>query len=309
MKIALVYNPIAGRGRAAQVAGQIVSGLRAAGADVEPVESRRAGHIETLAREKGAQVDRVLVLGGDGSLREAAMGLLALPAAGRPELGILPFGTGNVVAREVGLPLNPLSAAMALGTAGARDWDVGYASLDGGDEQPFLAMAGLGYDAGVAAGIAAARDTERGSRWYRRSADALYVAHGMRGLFAWNQARFRTLVDGADLGRRGVAAVVSNVRTYAKGMNLSPAADPGDGLLDLHLRSNATPVAGGLALLYAQFRASPPAWVAASSLGTRFEFEGVGPEGVPVQLDGDALGTAKHVALRIETGQLRIAAP
>lgn len=103
----MLFNPIAGRGRAVQVASSVVARLKALGHGAEERRSERAGHIRVLAAEVAGEVDRVLVLGGDGSLREAAAGLLELDPSARPELGVLPFGTGNVVARELGLPLDP----------------------------------------------------------------------------------------------------------------------------------------------------------------------------------------------------------
>ena len=73
----MLFNPIAGRGRAVQVAGAVCARLTALGHEATEQRSERAGHIEALAEELADRVDRVLVLGGDGSLREAAAGLAA----------------------------------------------------------------------------------------------------------------------------------------------------------------------------------------------------------------------------------------
>lgn len=305
---ALLYNPIAGRGRAATVAGAVSDRLRELGHTVREGRSERAGHIREMSRALACDVGRVLVLGGDGSLREAVSGILELDSDERPELGVLPFGSGNVVARELGLPLDPLEAADVIAVSDAVLWDVGLVAADGGAWEPFLAMLGVGFDAAIAERVDRVRRTRWGSRAYRASADLLYVAIGISQLFVPRQPRFSVAVEGEPVVARAVAAVISNTRTYAKGMSLSPGARPDDGLLDLHVRHAASFIAGARAMLAAQFLRESPHWVAQAFDGTSARTTAVGQRPVPWQLDGDAMGRAHSLSVRVDRLAIRLIA-
>lgn len=304
---ALLYNPIAGRGAASRVARTIHELLVDLGQTVTEGPSERAGHIEEMSAQLGREVDRVLVLGGDGSLREAAAGLLSLPVDERAELGVLPFGSGNVVARELGLPLDPVAAGREIVSAKAGPFDVAYAAFEDRPREVFLAMAGVGYDASIAAGIARARATKFGAGWYRRSADSLYGLLATREMLRLSCPRMSISVDGEPVQARAVAAIVSNVETYAKGMAMSPGARADDGRLDLHVRHSRWPWATLTAHLQAQRRRPSPHWAARLYSGETAVLEAAS-DGAPffLQLDGDALGLVRRVELSVERGALAI---
>ncbi len=303
----MLFNPIAGQGRAVQVAGSVCERLQALGHASFERRSERAGHIRELAAEVAGEVERVLVLGGDGSLREAAAGLLELDARDRPELGVLPFGTGNVVARELGLPLDPVAAIDVIAAAGAVEWDVGRARADGGAEEVFLAMAGFGFDAGISARIDAARGSRMGARWYRWSANSLYGWCGVRELFRLAPPRFEVSVEGQPAGRRAVSAVISNTRTYGKSMWLSPGARPDDGRLDVHVRERANPLVGAAVLALAQLQRPISSRLATDTPGASVRIGSVpGQPPVAWQLDGDRMGEAREVELELVASALRL---
>ena len=307
LKYALLFNPIAGRGAAVAIATEVADLLGRAGHDVAMGRSERAGHIEEMGREHGATADRILVLGGDGSLREAAKGLLQLPQDQRAALAVLPFGSGNVVARELQLSLDPVQAARTVMDLEPISLDVGYAAADGRAAEPFLAMAGAGFDAAVAAGIARMRARTFGARWYRRGADSLYAALATREMLRFRTPRFDVALAGETVAARATAAIVSNVETYAKGMTMSPGARADDGLLDLHVRRSQAPWSTAVAHLQAQRRRPAPHWAvapfkAASAILTASE----GSAPFPWQLDGDAMGTSRRIELSVERGALRV---
>ncbi|MFT6109330.1 MAG: diacylglycerol kinase (ATP) [Planctomycetota bacterium] len=304
VRYSVIYNPVAGSGRSVGVAATVGEMLEARGHSVELMASERPGHIAALSAQTDA--DRVLVLGGDGSLREAAAGLLSRTGS-LPELGILPFGTGNVVARELGLPLNPERAAEVMERSAAVAFDVGWASVEGQSPEVFLAMLGVGYDAAVAMRIGKARATRLGGALYKRSAGALYAAAGLRELCALSPPRFRVSMDGEEVGARAVAAVLSNTETYGKGMAMSPGASAADGLFDLHLRSSASPLVEAVALASAQFRRSGPAWACQRSQGRGAVLTAIDPSRpVAWQLDGDPLGAADEITVTMQAGALRL---
>ncbi len=304
MQYSVLFNPIAGRGRAGAVAESVQRLLEEQGHRVTLRASERAGHIAELA--EFADADRVLVLGGDGSLREAAGGLLRR-ADDPPELGILPFGTGNVVARELGLPLDPIAAAVEMEASDATPFDVGFAQCDDAEPEAFLAMLGIGYDAAVAGRIGRSRATALGGAVYKRSAGLLYGAAGLRELMAFKPPRFDVQTGGQPVMESVAAAVLSNTETYGKGMAMSPGASATDGLFHLHLRVSAAPWTGALALVAAQFRRSAPGWAVSQEVGDGFEF--VAADGAAPflwQLDGDPLGSARRIAATMRPGALRL---
>ncbi|MEC8493993.1 MAG: diacylglycerol kinase family protein [Planctomycetota bacterium] len=309
MRYALLYNPIAGRGRAATAAAEAIALLESAGHQVREGRSKRAGHIAEMSAALAEDVDRLLALGGDGSLREAAAGLLASGEAGRVALGVLPLGTGNVVAREAGLPLDPVAAARGLDRAEEWRIDVGWARAEGGSEaELFLAMAGFGYDAAVAERVDRARSVAGsfGARWYRRSADTLYGCIAASEMVRPRPARFAVEIDGVEASPSAAALVASNVCTYGKGMEMVPGAAADDGVLGYQLRERGAPWATAASLVAAQLRLTPPRWAARTGEARCVTVRTQGGPSFPWQLDGDPMGRAASVELRLEPGALTL---
>ncbi|MEA3165532.1 MAG: hypothetical protein QOJ26_389, partial [Thermoplasmata archaeon] len=97
----LIHNPVSGSARGGLLLRKAENLLALKGVPVEAVATERAGHATELARDLAKQGHKtILVLGGDGTLSEAANGILALPKAQRPTLGFLPGGTGNDFLRD-----------------------------------------------------------------------------------------------------------------------------------------------------------------------------------------------------------------
>lgn len=308
MRYALLYNPVAGRGRAVQVAKEATRRLQDAGHSVVDGRSQYAGHMEALGAELGAGVDRLLVLGGDGSLRETVKGLLAMDRGDRPAVGALPFGNGNVMAREAGLSMDTLGALDGLMGGAECDIDLGFAAPDGAAEEPFLAMVGAGYDAAVADGIDRARRTRLGGALYRWNADIIYGALGLREMVRLRPPRFGVDVDGETLAERAAAAVVTSVWTYGKGMSMAPKSAWDDGLLGVHVRSGIAPWKTGRALWAAQRGRPAPGWAASNAAGRLVTLRGDRGSSFPWQIDGDAMGRTTSVAIRVEARSLRFLA-
>jgi diacylglycerol kinase family enzyme len=147
--IHLIYNPVAGRLQRGDGAlmGRVRESLQAAGHAVRLLATSQPGEATTLARqavESGA--DLVLVGGGDGTLNEALQGV----AHSETPLAVLPFGTANVLACELGLPREPEKVAAEI--AGLTPERVSVGFLHTPDEaRYFLLMAGVGLDAHIVA--------------------------------------------------------------------------------------------------------------------------------------------------------------
>ncbi|MEL6431225.1 MAG: diacylglycerol kinase family protein [Planctomycetota bacterium] len=310
MEYAVLYNPVAGRGRAVPLAEEARAFLEARGHVVHDARSERAGHVEELAAAFGPRVDRVLVLGGDGSLREAAAGLVGRDGTRprpRAALGVLPMGSGNVVARELGLPLEPRAALEAIEGGGERPFDLGVADTADGPE-PFLAMCGVGFDAEVAAAVDRTRRGRWGGRLYRRSGDLVYGAVGLCRLAFGRREPLGVELDGDALAGDVASLVVCNARVYGKGMVLTPDAVPDDGVLDVHLQRARSAWGMATTLVQAQRRRPIPAWAAEARRAHSVRIRTRGVRECAWQLDGDPMGGAAALDLRIVPGALRLLA-
>jgi len=186
------------------------------------------GHATDLAREAAETgVDVVLAVGGDGTANEVAKGLLHTETA----LGLVPVGSGNGLARTLGIPLQPKRAVRALAGGLVLPMDVGL--LNG---QPFLNVAGAGLDALVGADFHA-----HGQRGGRRGL-LTYVRLTLLRTFTYEAQPWRLEADGEVLEKRALVVAFVNGRQYGGGAVLAPRALLDDGLVDVILIEDANPV-------------------------------------------------------------------
>jgi diacylglycerol kinase (ATP) len=211
----LIFNPAAGRQRATAVVERVRRELAARGIDAEPRPTATAGHATTLAAEaarEGAEV--VFAYGGDGTLREAARGLLGTAVP----LGPLAGGTTNVLVRALGLSRDPLTAARQQATAEPCAMDVG---LCGGE--PFLMMVSGGLDARIL--------KRQSPRWKARLGPAAVALGGVGQWWSYPYPALEVEADGERLS--GSLVAVCNIPLYGGSFRMAPGARLDDGLLDL----------------------------------------------------------------------------
>jgi YegS/Rv2252/BmrU family lipid kinase len=206
---------------------RIERAMRAAGAKFDLAETTGPGHALGLARDAAhAGVERIICAGGDGTVHEAANGLLQGPrgedGATRTALGTIPIGTGNDFAKLLGVfKLPPETAAMRMAHAEPRRFDVGRVI-----GEHFVNSLGIGFDA------EAVRQSNKITR--------------LKGIAVYLVAVYKTFV----LFRAPVLEVKSEVHSETGpmmmlecsigvsaggGFYLTPQADPSDGLLDICL--------------------------------------------------------------------------
>jgi YegS/Rv2252/BmrU family lipid kinase len=178
------------------------------------------GDAEALAGELAAEVDVLLVFGGDGTVHEVVNGLPLPAAQDGPAVGLLPAGTGNDLARALGLPPEPVAAALALVDGRPRPVDL----LDCGDRRAAN---------GINAGFAAAATEVLSRRAKRMLGPAAYVVGGLRAGLRPPAWPARVEVDGRVVDGEALAVVVGNGGSFGGGQWLLPDADLGDGLLDV----------------------------------------------------------------------------
>jgi diacylglycerol kinase (ATP) len=148
-KAFLIYNPASGRRKAkrAQDIARVIQTFRAAGVEVEAAATTHAGSAIQQAREgANAGFDTVIACGGDGTVNEALNGVLGTDVA----LGVVPLGSGNLLASDLRLPGDPVAAAQALLSFTPRQFRPGtVTSLRNGapDKRCFIVAAGVGSDA------------------------------------------------------------------------------------------------------------------------------------------------------------------
>jgi YegS/Rv2252/BmrU family lipid kinase len=176
------------------------------------------GDAETLAAELAPEVDVLLVFGGDGTVHEVANGL---PLGGDgPPVALLPGGTGNDLARAIGIPPDPVAAATELVDARPRRLDM----LDCGPRRAAN---------GINAGFAAAATDVLSRRVKLVLGPAAYVVGGIRAGIDPPTWPARVEVDGTVVEGEALAVVVGNGGSFGGGRWLIPDADLADGLLDV----------------------------------------------------------------------------
>lgn len=187
-------------------------------------ETTAPGHAQELAREAGAQgVERIVVVGGDGTLHEVVNGL-DLSAA--PILGLVPAGTGNDLARSLDIPLEAEEAIDVLLTGEAHPIDVMIVSVDGTTEVATNAACG-GFGGEVNARIT----QELKDKW----GPLAYVKASLDTMREIPQYRVHLELDGRDTVEITVhSLVVANGAYAAHGVCVAPGARPDDGLLQVH---------------------------------------------------------------------------
>jgi YegS/Rv2252/BmrU family lipid kinase len=190
------------------------------------VTKARGDARELAADAAAAGYDAVLSIGGDGTANEVAWGLIGSKTA----LGLVPMGSGNGLARTLGIPLRPEQAVETLARAVPRRMDVGMVN-----GRPFLNVAGAGFDAEIGADFHA-----HGLRGGRRGVFT-YVRLSLRRTWSYRAEQWSLHADdGAFEGRALVVAFV-NGRQYGGGAIMAPGARLDDGLLDVVVIEDAPP--------------------------------------------------------------------
>ncbi len=218
MRLQLVVNPHAGRGRCARALPAVEQALRTEH-DVLVTPTRSLQHGETLAAEAVADDRVVVAMGGDGTVGRVAG---AVSAAGGV-LGVVPGGRGNDLGRKIGLPKDPVEAARLLGSCVEQATDLGVV-LSGGAEIAFLGIASVGFDSAV---------QERALVTRLPLGQAIYLYATLREVLPWRHATFTGRLDESLLSVHGWAVAVANSGLYGGGMRLAPDASLTDGLLDV----------------------------------------------------------------------------
>lgn len=315
-KAALVYNPIKVDADALRATVERLS-TEAGWSEplfYETTVDDLGDDVTRQALEEG--VDAVLVAGGDGTVRAVSE---AMTGSGVP-LTIVPSGTGNLLARNLRLPLDGSDAMVRATFDGERlTMDVGWAALRRADgttaEHAFVVMGGIGLDAAMIANTSPQLKKTVG--W------VAYVDGAARSLASAKPFRVMYQLDGSRLHSARVQSVLfANCGSLPAGLELIPEASVADGALDIVIFQPKGPlgwifvwrrVAWDNSFLR-RFRAGRRVLALRTkdnavrySRGTGIEIATA--DATPVQLDGDEFGEAVHVRTRVDAGSLLITVP
>ena len=287
MRLRLIFNPAAGRGRARRHVREAEEHLRSLGAQVETVASASPDDLTRLAAEGSrGDFDRVVVCGGDGTLHRAVRDF----DLARTPLALLPLGSGDDFAKVCGIPRNLRAACEAAVRGTVREVDVAHAN-----GIRYMGVAGLGFDSEVA------QYANENAKFLRGSAVYLYAI--LRVLPRFTPHRVR--ID----GRRDeeiMFATVGNSRQYGGGIRINPAAEIDDDQLDLCIvhRTSRFQLLKTLPLAYSG--AHVRSKFVETGRSREFHFESERP--MDVYADGERV-TTTPVSFGLAEGKLRMVVP
>ncbi|MFS3130372.1 diacylglycerol kinase [Nocardioides sp. Bht2] len=216
-EVAVLVNPTAGKGRAAQLAPGIFARFEAAGLQVRKLVGRDGDDAEQLARAAVRDgVSALVAVGGDG------LAHLATQAVAETEtpLGIIPVGTGNDIARYLALPRTDLAAAVDVIVAGrTRTLDLARSG-----SRYFVTVLAAGFDAIV-------NERANAMRWPR--GQMRYNLATVAELRSFEPLPYVLELDGERVETRATLVAVGNGSSFGGGLRITEGARLDDGLLDV----------------------------------------------------------------------------
>jgi diacylglycerol kinase (ATP) len=217
VKLTILFNPAAGRGKARRLLGQALEVLRQGGMEPQVRESRDAQHLVGLARQAVAEDPQMVVsAGGDGTHHGVLNGIFG----SKVSLGMIPLGTGNDFGAALGIPAEPRAAASILLAGSTRQIDVARVG-----PRVYGCVAGVGFDS-----VVTRFANERVRRLRGRLAYAWAI---LRCLKRFRSEPLELRSEVRDFSGPMMFAVVGNHSTYGGGVRIAPRARIDDGLLDV----------------------------------------------------------------------------
>ena len=220
----IIVNPVSGGGRALRAESLVASYFAAQGRNVQFVHSRSSVDIREQAAKAAAEGYRyVVTLGGDGAFHHLVEGILGTDAI----VGFLPAGNGNDIARDLGIPGDPVSAAEVFLKSRPRAVDLIRVRFSDGRVAHFMGAGGMGLDA-EAAHLA-------NTRFKSWPGVTRYLAGTIWTFFREPAFELNAEMDGTRWAGRALFAAVANGTSYGSGVRIAPDAKMDDGWLDVVL--------------------------------------------------------------------------
>mgnify|MGYP000128966127 CR=1 FL=1 len=214
-KILFIINPIAGGRSKLNFKNAVDRNLDKTLFDPEFVFSENIGHAKILAfkgLEDGFKL--IVAVGGDGTVNEVATAVMGSEAI----LGIVPFGSGNGLARHLDIPMNIDKAIRLL-----NDYNIKMIDTASLNDKKFFNMSGVGFDAHISLQFAALKG--RGFQGY--------ITTTLKELSSFKSSAYSITIDGKEIDREAFLIAVANSTQWGNNAHVAPTAEIEDGLLDV----------------------------------------------------------------------------
>ena len=251
--------------------------------------TERPNHAYELSRQAVAEgIDAVIAVGGDGTVNEVASALCDSKTA----LGIIPDGSGNGLARHIGIPLDLQKAAEAFNESTVEAFD--YCTAN---DRPFFCTCGIGFDAQVSSAFS--RRDKRGAAGYIKSALIEYLKY--------RPETYSLITESGKITEKAFLIACGNASQYGNNAYITPHADMQDGLIDVTVMLPITPFDTAMlgVLLFSKhidqntniitFR-TPEITIERSHSGV-------------MHLDGEAIEMPQRISIKCHPGGLNICVP
>ncbi|WP_184544354.1 diacylglycerol/lipid kinase family protein [Mucilaginibacter sp. FT3.2] len=213
-KALFIINPISGGKKKDGVPELIDQNLNKDVFDYSIIFTDGVSHAQQIAAEAAGKFDEVVAVGGDGTVNEIASAIVGSDTA----LGVVPFGSGNGLARFLGIPMDTAKSIATLSAYRVQTIDSG--QLNG---LPFFNMAGMGFDAHIAEVFSHGK--KRGFLTYIKST--------MQEILNYKPQKYQIEVDGKLYEREAFIISIANSSQWGNDVHISPNASVQDGLLDV----------------------------------------------------------------------------
>jgi len=213
-RILFIINPISGGRNKEAITQLIQTYLNQDFFDYEIIKTEYAGHAAILAKEFKLEKNIIVAVGGDGTINEIAQELKDSSCC----LGIIPQGSGNGLARHLGISINPRKAIEALNVS--QEDCIDTAQLN---ENFFVSIAGIGFDSLIAEMFVHSR--HRGF--------VGYASLSTKEFFKYKEQAYRMIIDGKEIEREAFLIAFANSNQFGYDTKISPLADIQDGFLDV----------------------------------------------------------------------------
>ncbi len=274
------------------------------------VQSEYAGHIEKeLAGRFIDETDLIMLIGGDGTLRELIAGLQTLKR--QTEIAFIPMGNANVVARELNIPLKPQQALKMLESSKVACIDIGILDLNPKQDAHsiyqqsliFLAMIEIGFGAKIVHLVNQLR-LGKLSRLYQLWGDLVYAIAGVLAFIQKNSDETELSTHNQQASSKHL--VISNMKTYAKGWALTPNANCQDGLLNIAVNNKGSRLSTLMTFLLAA-QGKPNSNKMTYSQAKEVILKGSSK--AYMQVDGDPISFSGYAEVRVEPKAYNIHIP
>ena len=219
-KIAFIINPISGTGKKEDLTALILQELDTTLFEPEIAFTKFRGNGTELAKsyvDKGYHY--IVAVGGDGTVNEVAQALVHTDCS----LGIIPIGSGNGLARHLGIPMNTQKAIQQLNQSESIFMDYGLVN-----DKPFFCTCGTGFDAYVSTEFA--KGKKRGIM--------SYIEKIITGYFSYKSQNYHLVGEGIDLNAKAFVLTFANASQWGNNAYIAPQASVQDGKMDISIMSN-----------------------------------------------------------------------